>query len=291
METFSDNTSSSNSDADALYSSFDGMVVNNVMIEPEVDEFSESLLGGHLQAASCNVSNFAQEMNLEADSIPISNVDLDPQFIDPANEDFRITIPSSPAIDRCDDADGLASLSYDIVGTPRPLNFPGTSNGPGQRDVGAFEAKPDGYINNGIDLEASLVSDQPKTAALLEPHRFVLTVRNSGRNTSGMFTAYFGTNGGAISSLSSGRDINGNLGWSCDVGAGECSALLSLGPGGQMPPITLFVHYLTPGTRNVIANVLMQDGALIELTPGNNSDSDSVTVLDANDLFADGFED
>jgi hypothetical protein len=287
---FSENTTYGNLDADRLYSgtgvSGQGVVVNNIISDPASDTMT-----GSVAVASCNVTNFAEVLNNFASSIPIGNVDLDPQFIDPANEDFRITVPSSPAIDRCDDANDLASLSYDILGTPRPLNISATTNGPGERDVGAFEAKPPGYVNNSIDLESSIESDAPKTAEVFETHQFTASVRNTGRNGTTLFNLAFDfPAGGTVASLTSANDINGNPGWDCNPSAAECSALSNLSPGGTTPPITLNIQFDTPGLKTVSAHVQMLDSTLLELTPDNNIDGDTVTILLNDAIFADDFD-
>ena len=63
------------------------------------------------------------------------NINLDPQFVDPANGDFRL-LASSP----CIDAGTTTGPSTDILGKTRPVDVPGVGrDGAGAFDMGAYE--------------------------------------------------------------------------------------------------------------------------------------------------------
>ncbi|MCE7909156.1 MAG: hypothetical protein DYH02_12435 [Candidatus Omnitrophica bacterium COP1] len=63
------------------------------------------------------------------------NINLDPQFADPANGDFRL-LASSP----CIDAGTTTGPVTDILGKSRPVDVPGVGReGPGAYDMGAYE--------------------------------------------------------------------------------------------------------------------------------------------------------
>ncbi|MCA9413406.1 MAG: hypothetical protein KC944_19485 [Candidatus Omnitrophica bacterium] len=63
------------------------------------------------------------------------NIDQEPRFVDPENDDFRLR-PDSPLIDAGTDV----MLSEDILGATRPVDIPGVGrDGPGAFDIGAYE--------------------------------------------------------------------------------------------------------------------------------------------------------
>ncbi len=281
---WTDNTMTRNNHADFVVTASANIShewANNIVIESEVDEF-----GGFVGSATCNLSNFASELQLDSASTPIANRNLDPFFADPDNSDpfqsdFRISSPNSPAVDRCDDAGGLAALGYDIVGNPRPLNIPAITNGPGQRDVGAFELEPPGYVNDTVDLQIEVSSAAPKQTELSQSHSFAINVRDVGANEPGEVTITLNLADGArLTSLSSpSGELTGPY-WDCDAPSRTCT-----GPGAGADTITARVAHDLPGLAVVQATVTSAMGGENELTPGNNTAADTVLIGPGADLI------
>lgn len=293
-----DSTITDNSDADGVYWGFGPIdsertrpripisLVNSIVYDFEADQAGENF-----RLSSCNVSNFADELDEEADELLLSSANVDPLFRSAQLADYRLRVPESPAIDRCDDADGLASLSYDIVGNPRPLNVGGLSNGPGERDAGAFEAIPDNFINATTDLAIEVRSALPKQTRIGDPHEFSITVNNVGRNAvDGLDVRLdFASAGATLISLigALGFEANGDPVevWDCDVPTASCDYRLpTLTVAGQTTPITAVFEFGIEGLRQVSAEVVNGDGSQTDLVAANNVDSDQVVVGPGADL-------
>ncbi len=304
---FSENTITNNLDADASFSpgerhlltpapgsNVDWFLLNNIIDDSEPDEAILAKSDGfyETQSSSCNVSNFASELNLQTVSADIPNVDENPLFVDPTNGDFALQTPGSPAIDRCDDANSLVVSTYDILGNPRPTNVGASSNGPGLRDAGAFEAIPlEGAATNTTDLSLDLRSDLPKTAPIGVDHQFLTYVSNTGRNAPNALTVQIDLeSGGTFSKLAGQRRITNSMvinHWDCVIfgGFGQCSMLKdAIDVGETLLPIIAEVSHDSQGEKFVSAMVALDDNALVELSPSNDADTDSVTVGPGADL-------
>ncbi len=280
-----ENTITQNESADAVLDR--NNLYNNIVTESEVDKLNNT---GGPDIASCNLTNFADEIALSGAAIPIPNVDLDPLFANPGPLDdpsnsFDLMNPESPAIDRCDDADGLVTSTYDILGNPRPVNVPGPTNGPDHLDAGAFEAMPEGFVNETADLSTKITSDLPRTAELAEAHPFVIKVTNTGRNPVSELSVLveFDTTDGSLETLSGaiGFDGDGNVEsrWDCDDTTRMCTRMgPPLAVGSSTTAVTAKIAYQSEGTKEVSALVSMDDTDLTELEPANDQDADFVTV-------------
>jgi hypothetical protein len=79
--------------------------------------------------------------NIQGYSGGTGNIDADPQFVDPAGEDYRLKLVS-PCIDTGNAVTDVPD--HDLDGNPRPIDIPGRgANGPGQGyDMGCYEYVP-----------------------------------------------------------------------------------------------------------------------------------------------------
>lgn len=297
----SENTFSENRDADAVFSErfgtagrgFEIRLVNNVIDESEVDELVNSgdFTGGdRIELASCNVTNFTDEMALSGAAIPIPNVDADPRFINPNLDDEPFTnfqlAPDSPAIDRCDDGDGLASLTYDLNGDKRAVDL---SDGERERtrDAGAFERRGRGFPRTA-DLDIRVRSDLPKTVGLNVPHRFTIDVANLGRTRVGELTARVPVIGGGARIVRIAGAPTLSEFWDCSPVGVRCTWRSNNGfelePGDRTSELYLDVAFAEPGRQTIIFETAVEDETIEELRPENNRDEDVVTVGPGADL-------
>jgi hypothetical protein len=78
--------------------------------------------------------------NIEGYSGGVGNIDVEPQFVNAAEEDYRLLL-SSPCIDMGTD---LEAPDHDLEGNPRPVDIPGRGfDGAGQGyDMGCYEYVP-----------------------------------------------------------------------------------------------------------------------------------------------------
>ncbi len=295
---FAENTLAENHDADEIFYRAPDRMINNLIwdFEPDrgVREDDEKMIG----VSSCNVSNFAEEFDELADSVPVAGVNAEPFFVNPdlgssPNESFQVQSVNSPAIDRCDDQGGRLELSYDILGNPRAVDIGGIGNGPGPRDAGAFEFVQDGTINDTSDLDLSIVSDLPRRAEIDQPHGFIIRVTNTGRNPVAAMSVYVALNFiGTMESLRGVNtfDANGNLveTWDCDRFSRRCSYLSAdLGVGSTAPEIVAEMSFNSAGLKTVKAEVRLEDSSLTEVNPSNDQSTDTVTVGPGADVSVD----
>jgi hypothetical protein len=93
------------------------------------------LRGPHMRVGGVsysNVENYTGE--------GVGNIDVEPQFVNAAEEDYRL-LASSPCIDMGTD---FEAPDHDLEGNPRPVDIPGKGfDGPGQGyDMGCYEYLP-----------------------------------------------------------------------------------------------------------------------------------------------------
>lgn len=94
------------------------------------------------------------------------NRDVDPQFLDPDNDDFLVH-PTSPAIDMGRVVETLVSR-HDFLGRPRVVDIPGVGkSGDDAIDIGAYEMQLDEYRlrsdlngDGGVDAKDLLIFSQ-----------------------------------------------------------------------------------------------------------------------------------
>jgi hypothetical protein len=69
------------------------------------------------------------------------NVDADPLFVDPENDNYRLQAGSA-----CIDSGWTEGPEVDLDGDPRPIDIPGVGrDGPGAFDMGAYEFQLEEY--------------------------------------------------------------------------------------------------------------------------------------------------
>ncbi|MCH7490167.1 MAG: right-handed parallel beta-helix repeat-containing protein [Gemmatimonadetes bacterium] len=92
-----------------------------------------------------------------------SNIDVDPLFVDPDTDDYRL-LPGSAAIDAADNTSLPPNVTTDLEGNPRFVDDPVTQDtgygGPPITDMGAFEYFPGDFDHDGdtdlLDFERYL---------------------------------------------------------------------------------------------------------------------------------------
>jgi hypothetical protein len=83
----------------------------------------------------------------------VGNISLNPIFVDPTKEDFRLS-PSSPCIDR---GMMIPGLNRDYYGTSRPLFVLASPGGDGSGfDIGAFEFPGRRYLTSDVNSDSTV---------------------------------------------------------------------------------------------------------------------------------------
>ena len=133
--TFGNNTSPEGS---SIYNKdTTGSLVNCVLLDSGTGEIVEGD-GANTQLEYCNLPG-----GWEGEG----NIDADPLFVDPENENYRLQLGSP-----CIDSASTTGPSNDLDGNPRPVDIPGIGrDGAGAFDMGAYEVQG-GFSNSRSDI-------------------------------------------------------------------------------------------------------------------------------------------
>jgi len=131
----------------------EGTFVNCVLIDSPTDEF----------ALGENAAIHVQYSNVWGGWPGEGNIDADPLFRDPENDDFRLRLGSP-----CIDSASTSGPDRDLDGAPRPMDIPGVGrDGPGAFDMGAYEY-PSAFRNSLADINRDGKVDALDLHILLE---------------------------------------------------------------------------------------------------------------------------
>lgn len=261
----------------------------------EIEVFTSIVQAGSwLSSAGDGFLNF--QLDCVIGNVPLGDTDatiwsaysnVDPQFLDPTENDYRLRA-RSPAIDYCDDVnapqfDDLNGNTRGVASTgPTPDPAPGSVGG--DYDVGAFEIP---FEAQNVDL--AVIATAPPTFAGGGSFTLDLELTNQGANTA------FGDIG-VIDDFTTGAVINQQ--WTCTPPAGvTCSpssgsgvmttAISDLEPG-QSVMFEVMAEPAAPATDQEFEYILIatESSFNLDTNPSNNE----VMIEIRTGLFADGFE-
>lgn len=258
----------------------------------EASEFGEIVTrvgqGTSVGRFDCVISNLPT-VDWGGSSLTQVTGEVDPQFLDPDNGDFRLG-DRSPALDYCDDFNMPDFAGLD--GNPRGVIWTGPTPAPangvndGRYDLGAFEMV---FEPRTADLAVSIANPDLFVDASQTSVEFILAVTNNGPET-----AYADI--GVIDDTAGGALVN--RAWTCNPppgvtctpasGTGAVSTDISDLPPGDMVLITVDADLVDTSTDAVFnyATAVFESGFNNDPTPSNNSDGIEVRI----GVFADGFE-
>ena len=114
--------------SDGFDQTLNHFIITNTIITGGIDEAG---FGSEIQLLRPDVNH----SNIGGGYPGEGNIDADPLFVDPENDDFRL-LKHSP----CIDTGTTVALTEDIEGNPRPRDIPGVGHdGEGAYDMGAYE--------------------------------------------------------------------------------------------------------------------------------------------------------
>ena len=267
-------------------------VLSSILFEPGTSAPLFDFLGDGTQTVrfDCVLSN-RPATDWGGTAITTASAEIDPQFRDPANGDFRLR-DRSPAIDYCDD---FATPQVDgLGGTPRgtawigpdPIPAPPVSIPDGTYDVGAFEMV---FETRTADLGIEIVDPDLFIDAGQNFVSYTLRITNNGPETAfGPIDVFDDVTAGAVT----------NRSWSCSPGPG-----VSCTPSSGSGDVTTELSDMQPGDVVLISvnqelvdtsvdSVFQYIGAVVpsgfnlDLNGANDFDEIEVRI----GVFADGFE-